>query len=136
MASMDTIGDRIRFLRKTHMRITLREMSEKLNVSLSNLGNIETGKIKATDRLLSDICREYGVSIVWLESGEGEMFREKTEYEALAEFFGDVLNDQPESFRISFLSSLASLDDEGWALLEAECKLKAAIYDKQKKICL
>ena len=133
MAVYDTVGERIRFLRKEHLDLTLKEMSEKLNVSLSNLGNVETGKIKATDRLLSDICREYGVSIAWLETGEGEMFREKTEYEALAEFFGDVLNDQPESFRITFLSALAALDDDGWALLEAECKLKAEIYDKQKK---
>ena len=46
--SIENIGDRIRFLRKDHLNLTLKEMSEKLNVSLSNLGNIETGKINAT----------------------------------------------------------------------------------------
>jgi transcriptional regulator with XRE-family HTH domain len=133
MAVNDTVGERIRFLRKEHLDLTLKEMSERLNVSLSNLGNVETGKINATDRLLSDICREYGVSIVWLETGDGEIFKEKTEYERLAAFFGDVLNDQPESFRITFLSSLAELDDNGWAMLQAECEMKSRIYDAQKK---
>lgn len=133
MSNFETVGERIRHLRKDHLRITLKEMSEKINVSLSNLGNVETGVIKATDRLLSDICREYKVSILWLEEGEGEIFKERTTYETLAAFFGDVLNDEPESFRIAFLSSLAELDDDGWAMLAEECRIKAEIYNKMKK---
>lgn len=133
MSNFETVGERIRHLRKDHLRITLKEMSEKINVSLSNLGNVETGVIKATDRLLSDICREYNVSILWLEEGEGEIFKERTTYETLAAFFGDVLNDEPESFRIAFLSSLAELDDDGWAMLAEECRIKAEIYNKMKK---
>ena len=86
MSNFETVGERIRHLRKDHLELTLKEMSEKLNVSLSNLGNVETGVIKATDRLLSDICREFGVSIHWLEDGEGGIFKERTTYEKLADF--------------------------------------------------
>lgn len=133
MSNFETVGERIRHLRKDHLELTLKEMSEKLNVSLSNLGNVETGVIKATDRLLSDICREFGVSIHWLEDGEGGIFKERTTYEKLADFFGEVLNDEPESVRVAVLSSFAELDDDGWVMLAEECKFKAAIYNKMKK---
>ena len=133
MSNYETIGERIRHLRKDHLQLTLKEMSERINVSLSNLGNVETGVIKATDRLLSDISREYNVSIIWLETGEGEMFKKKTAYETLAAFFGDVLNDEPESIRVAILSSLAELDDDGWAMIAEECRIKAEIYEKMKK---
>lgn len=75
-----TIGDRIRYLRKDILNLTLKEMSYALNISLSNLGNIEAGRINATQRMISDICRVYNVDPVWLETGEGKMIpvNEKT----------------------------------------------------------
>lgn len=75
-----TIGDRIRYLRKDILNLTLKEMSSALNISLPNLGNVETGRINATQRMISDICRVYNVDPVWLETGEGKMIpvNEKT----------------------------------------------------------
>lgn len=130
---MNTFGDRLVALRERLNKISQTDFATSLGTSRGVIVNLEKGKTEPKPQFLSLIESVYGVRRRWLETGEGEIFKEKTEYEALAEFFGDVLNDQPESFRISFLSSLAALDDEGWALLEAECKLKAAIYDKQKK---
>ena len=68
------INERIRFLRKEHLNLTLDEMSKRLNISLSNLGNIETGKICVTQRVMTDICREFSVSMEWLETGEGDVY--------------------------------------------------------------
>lgn len=68
------INERIRFLRKEHLNLTLDEMSKRLNISLSNLGNIETGKIGVTQRVIADICREFSVSTEWLETGEGDVY--------------------------------------------------------------
>ena len=68
------INERIRFLRKEHLNLTLDEMSKRLNISLSNLGNIETGKIGVTQRVITDICREFSVSTEWLETGEGDVY--------------------------------------------------------------
>lgn len=70
---IETIGDRIRYLRKDVLNLTLKEMSSALNISLSNLGNIETDRINVTQRMISDICRVYGINQEWLQSGEGEM---------------------------------------------------------------
>lgn len=132
MTNPTEINSRITLIRK-ELKLTQTEFGEALGVSRDVIKNLEYNRVEPKALFLDHLCKVYNVNPNWLETGEGEMFREKTEYEALAEFFGDVLNDQPESFRITFLSALAALDDDGWSLLEAECKLKAEIYDKQKK---
>ena len=49
--------ERIRHLRKKILKMTLEEFSAKINISGSNLGNIETRRIGLTERVLLDICR-------------------------------------------------------------------------------
>ena len=112
--SIENIGDRIRFLRKDHLNLTLKEMSEKLNVSLSNLGNIETGKINATPRFLADISREFGVNQTWLETGDGEMFKTPSIDEEIAEFVGTALNGNSDPFKRRVLLALSRMDEAGW----------------------
>ena len=66
--------ERIRYLRKKILKQTLKEFSDKINMSGSNLGNIETGKIGLTERVLLDICRTFGVRKDWLENGNEPIF--------------------------------------------------------------
>ena len=112
--SIENIGDRIRFLRKDHLNLTLKEMSEKLNVSLSNLGNIETGKINATPRFLADISREFGVNQTWLETGDGEMFRTPSIDEEIAEFVGKAMSPGTDPVYRRVLLALARTDESVW----------------------
>lgn len=112
--SIESIGDRIRFLRKDHLNLTLKEMSEKLNVSLSNLGNIETGKINATPRFLADISREFGVNQNWLETGDGEMFKKPSVNDEIAEFVGKALKDGSDPVYRRVLLALARTDESVW----------------------
>lgn len=112
--SIENIGDRIRFLRKDHLNLTLKEMSEKLNVSLSNLGNIETGKINATPRFLADISREFGVNQTWLETGDGEMFRTPSVDEEIAEFVGKAMSPGTDPVYRRVLLALARTDESVW----------------------
>ena len=112
--SIENIGDRIRFLRKDHLNLTLKEMSEKLNVSLSNLGNIETGKINATPRFLADISREFGVNQTWLETGDGEMFKTPSIDEEIAEFVGKAMSPGTDPVYRRVLLALARTDESVW----------------------
>ena len=112
--SIENIGDRIRFLRKDHLNLTLKEMSEKLNVSLSNLGNIETGKINATPRFLADISREFGVNQTWLETGDGEMFKTPSIDEEIAEFVGKSMSPGTDPVYRRVLLALARTDESVW----------------------
>ena len=62
--------ERIRQLRKNILHMTLEEFSKKINMSRSNLGNIETGRISLTERVLSDICRTFHVNQNWVLEGK------------------------------------------------------------------
>ena len=66
--------ERIRQLRKKILHMTLEEFSQKINMSRSNLGNIETGRIGLTERVLSDICRTFHVNQRWITDGTEPIF--------------------------------------------------------------
>ena len=73
-----TTGERLRLLRKDILKMSQAEFSNEINISRSNLGNIETGVINATDRVIADICAAFNVSEEWLRTGEGEMMSQKS----------------------------------------------------------
>lgn len=66
--------ERIRHLRKKMLHMTLEEFSNKINISRSNLGNIETGRITLTERVLSDICRTFHINQTWILNGIEPVF--------------------------------------------------------------
>ena len=70
--------ERIRHLRKVILNMTLKEFSDKIGMSRSNLGNIETGRIRLTERVLSDICRIFHVNQNWILTGNTPVFIEET----------------------------------------------------------
>lgn len=70
-----SIGERIRKLRKS-LPLNQQEFASRIHVSRSNIGNIEMGKVSATDRVIGDICREFHVTERWLRYGEEPMYDE------------------------------------------------------------
>lgn len=73
------IYERIKELRKL-LELTQEEFAEKINISRSNLGNIETNRVAITERIITDICNTYGASEIWLKTGEGRPLIEKDKY--------------------------------------------------------
>lgn len=123
------IHDRIKHLRKGVLKLTQQEFSDALNISRSNMGNIEIGRIAVTDRVISDICLKYNVNEKWLRFGTGEVFVELSREEYIAEFIGRTLKNQETSFKKRYIEMLSKLDDEGWEALE-----KVAISMGQIKV--
>ena len=68
--------ERIKDLRKNILHLSQRDFAEQINISRSNLGNIETNKINLTDRVLMDICRAFHVNRDWLVNGTSPIFVE------------------------------------------------------------
>lgn len=66
------INERIRFLRKDVLHYTQQKFSSEINISRSNLGNIETGEVAVTERVIASICREFGANEDWLRTGHGD----------------------------------------------------------------
>ena len=91
--------------------------AERLNVSQAFVSQLCSGAARASDRTISDICREFNVSETWLRTGDGEMFLQLSRQEELAAFFGDLLREAPD-FRHRLISVLSRLSVEEWAMLE------------------
>lgn len=67
--------DRIKQIRKD-ANLTQEEFSKTIHISRSNLGNIESGKINLTDRVVNDICDAFRVNPIWLRTGNGNPYIE------------------------------------------------------------
>jgi transcriptional regulator with XRE-family HTH domain len=71
--------ERIKYLRTDILDITQEKFADKIRISRPNLGSIETNRINITDRVISDICREFNINEDWIRYGIGEMFTIRTE---------------------------------------------------------
>ena len=113
---MSELKDRLRELRKT-TGLSQTDFAEKLGCGRGAIKNLEEGKTGISSTFADLICRIYGCNVVWLETGEGEMFREPTIDEQIAGFVGDVLSDKGDEFQKRVMRILASLGPEGWKAL-------------------
>lgn len=111
------IGERIKVLRKDILKLTQQDFSEALNMSRSNMGNIEIGRIAVTDRVISDICEKFNVNEEWLRNGTGNIFVELTKDQELATFVAQVYKEDENSFKRRLLSVLSSLSEDEWGVL-------------------
>lgn len=82
------ITERIKWVRKQNC-LSQEAFAKKIGISRSNMANIETGKVKLTERVAKDICKVYKINYLWLVEGMGEPITEtiidvfeevKTEY--------------------------------------------------------
>ena len=110
---METINERIAFL-ISDLGISKTKFAERLNISPSFVTRICAGDKIPSDRTSSDICREFNVSLAWLEDGEGEMYVQRTENERMAMMFADVLAESDESTRKRGIAAALEMPPEFW----------------------
>ena len=115
---MANTNERIKYLRNEILHLTQQEFSEALNISRSNMGNIETGQISLTERVISDICEKYSVNEEWLRTGEGEMFVPKTRNQQITDFLGDLIKEEDGTFKKRLIEAMSKLDKKDWEDLE------------------
>lgn len=123
---MNTINERISFLIKDQ-GLTQAKFSERIHLAQSHISKICSGAYNPTERTISDICREFGVSLAWLEHGDGEMYVQRSANEELALLVTDIMSDADDSFRKRFLSLLMALPPDDWI------KIERFVDDLQKK---
>lgn len=109
--------ERLRKLRKT-LDLTQQEFAEKLGIKRSTMATYESGRNEPIDAVISLICREFNVNEEWLRTGNGEMFIQLSRNEEIAEFVGQLMSDEDDSFKKRLISGLAALDENGWKVLE------------------
>lgn len=69
------ISNRVKEIR-TNLGLNQSDFAEKIGIKQAGLSAIEKGIRNVTDRVISDICREFNVNEEWLRDGKGEMFIE------------------------------------------------------------
>lgn len=74
MVNSNTIGIRLKTLRKDIFNLTQAAFSKVLRVDRSHIANLEKDNKQPSESLVRLICLEYGVSETWLKTGAGEMF--------------------------------------------------------------
>jgi transcriptional regulator with XRE-family HTH domain len=92
------------------------EMADRLGLSRNFISLMENGNRIPSDRTVADICREFGVNRIWLETGVGEPFQPKDKREELKAIFADVLSGRP-SEKNAFIEAVAQLPDNVFPVL-------------------
>lgn len=114
---MDTINQRIDFLIKD-LGVTKTKFAESIHVSSQFISSLCSGAKQPSDRTVSDICREYGVSLAWLEDGVGEMYVQRSMNEELGLMVATLMGEADESFRKRFISAMMELPPAFWPEFE------------------
>lgn len=110
------INKRIKEIR-LKLGLTQAQFAENLGVTNATISRLEAGERSISEATVKSICREFGVSYLWLTTGSGEMFEELGEEAALYEMVDRVLAGQNPRVR-SIFKSLADFTPEDWAHVE------------------
>lgn len=98
------------------------EVARRINVSPAFISQLCSGAALPSERTIVDIASVCSVNDIWLRSGEGEMLQAMNEDEELAAYLGDVMNDEPASFRRRLTLEMKNWTPEVWQMLEEICK--------------
>lgn len=112
-----TQGERVREIRK-FLGLTLEKFGEPLGVTKTTISRIEKDINNLTEQMAKSICREFNINEEWLRTGKGEMFISQTRDEKIANFAGQIMNEEDESFKKQLIEVLSELTIEEWEILE------------------
>jgi transcriptional regulator with XRE-family HTH domain len=129
---LSNIGERIRSLRKA-LNLSQTEFGERWGVGLGVIRNIETSKTIPSTAQIDLICTVYNVNRAWLESGEGEMFADRSLDEKIGRFIAEALSDESDDFKRRLISILVDLDLDGWRKLREAAEVLADLTETDKK---
>ena len=112
------INERITSIRK-ELKLSQSAFGERVGVSRDVIKNIDNNIVDAETKplLIQQICKEYNVNRVWLETGEGEMFADIERDAEIAMRVGEILAEDDDSFKKQLIGALVALDDDEWELL-------------------
>lgn len=106
------MNERIKELRKT-LQLTQTEFGERLGIGKTAISKIERGDNGTTEQTLRSICREFGVSYLWLTTGGGSMFEDGSDDAALHIMVDRVMASENERVK-SIFKGLGDFTEDDW----------------------
>lgn len=115
------IGDRIRRIRTgSTAKITQEQFGARIGVSREVITSYELGRVEPPEPTIRLICREFGVSYVWLKDGVGEMEEIPADAQTL-DAIERILEGDSEFVKFVFRKAV-KLDKAVWDAIELELK--------------
>lgn len=115
---METIATRIIKLCDV-LNISKSDFARRINVTPSYISKLgKSTESVPSERTIDDICRVFGVSKLWLKTGEGEMYVKRSLNQELDMMVTTLMNDADESFKKRFVAALLQVPPEGWDAIE------------------
>lgn len=112
---MDSIGERIKYLRKEFLNKTQKEFGDKIGLKPNSISDIESGKNNPTDQTIKAICREFNINHGWITNGMEPIVKE-SDADSMARI-DDIMNGENE-FAKSLFRQFSRLDETEWKVLE------------------
>lgn len=119
-----TINQRVKSVRIA-LNLTQKEFGKKITLAQTYLSQIEKGDRDVTEKILKIICAEYNVNEEWLRTGKGEMFKQITREDAIADFVYQTLSAEDDTFQKRFILMLSNLNEKQWEVLQEMALLLA-----------
>lgn len=66
------MNERVRYIRQKN-GLTQKDFGGRIGLKSNSVSDIENGKNSLTDLVIISICREFGISELWLREGIGDM---------------------------------------------------------------
>ena len=123
------MNTRISFVRK-NAKLNQQEFAAKIGLTKNFISLLETGDRKPSDRTVSDICREFGVDRIWLETGSGEPFKPVDRNEQIASILSKAIAGNSTA-RDRLIRAFSQLPDEMFE--QAENILEEIVANLQKE---
>lgn len=125
------MNDRIKEIRVA-FGMTQTDFGNKIGISQNYIWMLESGVREPSERVIRDICREFGVNETWLRTGDGDMMTALTREEEMAETVARLMSTAPDSFKASLVSVMLRFDPNGpeWEVVGRIYRSVAAEIEK------
>lgn len=112
------MNERIKQVRQT-AGLTQSAFAAALGLSRNYIAMMEIGQRDPSDRTIADICRVYNVDEVWLRTGVGKPFAEKSRRDAIDAYLSELSDGRRSDLEQLLIEFMAETTVEEWKELSA-----------------
>lgn len=106
---MNGVNLRIKQVRE-NIKLSQTDFGKRLGLGRSYISAIELGQRTIKDRLIYEICREFGVSEKWLRTGEGDIYAPKAHPTKISKML-DLFNELDVTQQNAIINLMKSMQE-------------------------
>lgn len=123
------MNERIKQIRESQ-GLTQQMFANRIKVKRNTVATYEMGRSVPSDSAIALICKEFNVNEEWLRTGQGEMYKARTQNQQIIEFANNIMECEDTEFKKKFIQAISKLDVRDWETLE---KIALDLQEKEKQ---